>query len=53
MKAVGALFRIAAHQLLGELELDAQRYEPLLGSVVEVALDATAFALGGRGDARA
>src|SRR5215213_370099 len=52
MKAIGALFWIAPHQLLGEPELDAQRYEPLLGSVVEVALDATAFALCGRGGAR-
>src|SRR5829696_1686758 len=52
-KAIGALFWIASHQLLGELELDAERYEPLLGSVVEVALEATPFALRGRCDARA
>src|SRR5215213_5189372 len=52
-KAICALFWIASHQLLGELELDAERYEPLLGSVVEVALDATPFALRGRCDARA
>ena len=49
----GAL-RVLAVGLLGhQLELDAQRDEPLLGAVVEVALDPAALVVGGRLDARA
>ena len=45
------LVRIGALGLIrGELELDAQPHEPLLGTVVQVALDPPALAVGGRRD---
>ena len=49
----GALGVGAARALLGlELELDAQRDEPLLGAVVQVALDPAALLVGRRLDPR-
>ena len=44
--------RALDHHLLGELEADAQRDEPLLPPVVEVALDPAALVVGRREDAR-
>ena len=43
--------RAAGHHLLGELEPDAQRDQPLLAAVVEVALDPPALVVGRREDA--
>ena len=39
--------------LLGHAQRQRERHEPLLGAVVEVALDAPALGVGGRDDARA
>ena len=50
---VGAALGVLTHEVLRELELDAEGDEPLLGSVVQVALDPAAFPLGARRDARA
>ena len=48
-----AALGIARHELLGELELDPQRDQPLLRAVVQVALEAPPLAVGRRQDPRA
>ena len=45
--------RAAGHHVLGELEPDPQRDQPLLAAVVEVALDPPALVVGRREDPRA
>jgi hypothetical protein len=45
--------RILPHELLGQLHLDAQRHEPLLRAVMQVALDPPPLPVGGREDAGA
>ena len=44
---------IALDKVAGELELDGQRQQPLLGTVVQIPLDTPAFLVGRRHDAAA
>ena len=52
-QALDAALGIAPDDLLGQLELDPQRDEPLLGAVVQVALDPAPLVLGAGRDAGA
>ena len=50
-KPCGTLAGIALDKLAGELELDGQRQQPLLGAVVQIPLDTPALLVGRRHDA--